>query len=125
MTYVYYRVNLDTRNAYAVWWVADMVIEHMKARGGAWPKSWEDLREPYAASVRTSGHPWTFEALRSRIEIDFDADPTQLAKPSTDPDGPPYRVIWLRDGSRMYWERHGPNRMVLDFLRDYKTKRPR
>jgi hypothetical protein len=65
-------------DAYAVWWVADMVIEYMETHDGAWPQGWDDLREPYDTCVRRSGRPWTFEHLRDRVDVDWEADPARL-----------------------------------------------
>ena len=39
-----YQVAQVPANAYAVWWTADLVIEHMEKHAGAWPHSWEELR---------------------------------------------------------------------------------
>jgi hypothetical protein len=70
--YLYNSVNSSIRNAYAGWWVADMVVEHMKAHDGAWPKGWNDLDEPYEICVRRSGAtldpPRTSRPRRCRLE---------------------------------------------------------
>jgi hypothetical protein len=110
-------------DAYAGWWVADMVIEHMETHDGAWPRGWDDLREPYETCVRRSGQPWTFEQLRSRVDVDWGADPVQLAASLGDGPGPPFRVIWLRSGGHNHWEGREPNRMIYDYLRGRKPGR--
>jgi hypothetical protein len=55
------RVPLD---AYAVWWTADLVIDHMEKHGGSWPQNWDELRatseQAYKGTVSTNrmvGHP--------------------------------------------------------------------
>jgi hypothetical protein len=105
------------RNAYAVWWGSDMVIEHMETNGGAWPTCWDDLRDDYQTCVDTAGQPWTFEELRGRLVIDWSADPAELAKAHEKPDGPPFRAIWLQNGPSTHWSGREPNQMILDYLR--------
>ncbi len=39
-----YQVLQVPRDAYAVWWTADLVIEHMEKNGSSWPRSWDELR---------------------------------------------------------------------------------
>jgi hypothetical protein len=103
-----------TRDCYAVWWVADMVVVHMEDNDGAWPNDWDELHRAYRICVeRTSARPWSFEELRDRVEVDFDVDPTRLPI-----DGVPQRVIWLRDGSDHHWERREPNTLVQQYLRE-------
>ncbi len=112
-----------TGDAYAAWWVADMVIEYMETHDGAWPRSWDDLREPFETCTQRSGRPWTFEQLRDRVEVDWDADPNELATKPVEGSGPPFKVIWLRNGGSTHWKEHEPNRMVLDYLRSRKADR--
>ena len=110
-------LNEIIRNSYAVWWVADMVIEHQLANEGAWPRNWDDLRDDYQTCVKRSGQPWTFEELRSRVIVDWNADPSALAKSAKTTDHPEFRVIWLRDGTNAHWESHEPNHIIYDYLR--------
>jgi hypothetical protein len=106
-----YRTNEGIRNSYAVWWVADMVIEHLKANDNAWPKGWDDLRKPYETCVLRSGRPWSFDELRDRVDVDWGADAkSRLTTDQTT------RVIWLRDGTNAYWENHEPNRLIREYL---------
>ena len=58
------------RNAYAVWWVGDMVVEHLDANNNQWPQSWEDLADDYDTCVANAGaSPWQFEELKSRVRV--------------------------------------------------------
>ena len=42
---VFVQAVLDVpRQAYAVWWTADLVIAYMERHDGAWHRNWEDLR---------------------------------------------------------------------------------
>jgi hypothetical protein len=107
----------SVRNAYAVWWVADMVVEHLKANGGAWPQSWDDLRDDYHTCVKRSGQPWSFEELRSRVVIDWRAEPSELAALANQGSDARFRVIWLKDGSNSHWEHAEPNRIIADYLK--------
>lgn len=115
--YGVYRTREEIHNSYAVWWAADMVIEHMKIHDGKWPAGWEDLREPYEICAEQSGRPWTFEELQERVAIDWHADPNNLAMAATKNGKPTFRVIWLRDGSDAHWKEREPNKMVYDYLK--------
>jgi hypothetical protein len=121
--YLVRRAAHDAQYAYAVWWVADMVIEYMETHDGAWPRGWDDLREPYETCVRRSGRPWSFEQLRDRVDVDWQADPAQLAATPDTGEDPPFRVIWSRNGRQSHWEGQEPNRKILDYLRNRKLGR--
>jgi hypothetical protein len=116
-------VYITVPNCYAVWWVADMATEFMATHNDAWPSGWDDLREPYETLTKRSGRPWTFDELRSRVNVDWDADPEILAEALPTDKEPPIRVIWLRDGSATYWSGQEPNQMVLEYLRSRQTQK--
>ena len=122
---VYYASHAITapQDAYAVEWVAGMVIEYMKTHNGAWPRNWEDLRTPYETCAQRSGRPWPFEHLRERVDVDWEADPAQLATAPDTGTEPPFKVIWLRSGRQTHWQDHEPNRMIFDYLRSRKPGR--
>jgi hypothetical protein len=113
-------VTVVVPDAYAVDWVSAMVIEHMKTNDGQWPRSWDDLRGPYEKLAAPQGYPWSFEELKDRVAVDWDADPKVLKKVTPSGHGPPFRVIWLRDGSSTAWEGAEPNSCVLEYLRTDK-----
>jgi hypothetical protein len=111
------RTAETVRDAYAAEWVAGMVVEHMRTNGGAWPRGWDDLRAPYESVAARAGRPWSFEQLRERVEVDWAADPARLADAPDGGPGPPFRVIWLRNGGDAHWQGREPNRVVLEHLR--------
>jgi hypothetical protein len=120
LSYLGYRLsalNEGIRNSYAEWWVADMVIEYLQANHDAWPRGWSDLRQPYENCVKRSGRPWTFEELQARVDVDWQADPKQLAAAAERQDTT-FRVIWPRDGTDSSWELHKPNQMIYDYFRE-------
>jgi hypothetical protein len=119
--YWLFRLKESIHNSYAVWWVADMVVEHLQANSGKWPEGWEDLRDDYQTCVKRSGQPWTFEELSQRVIIDWHADPQQLLLASQGLDRPAFRVISLRDGTTSHWGTLEPNRIILEYLRSPKT----
>lgn len=112
----------SVRDSYAVEWVAGMVIDHMKAHDGAWPASWEDLKDDYESATKEVGQPWTFEELRNRVDVDWSADPNKLLQATPREDGPPFHVIWLRDGSHVSWQGYEPNGMILRYLKASKRQ---
>ncbi|MCW5557753.1 MAG: hypothetical protein KIT22_07970 [Verrucomicrobiae bacterium] len=117
-------------NAYAVWWTADLVIEHMETHAGAWPRNWEELRLTSEIADRGTtstnhGNPWiaefrpraSIEELQRRVEIVWQADPGQLVKSEFKPGEPPFQVIRLRNGKSHHYTGKEPNEMILDYLK--------
>ncbi|MCH2202852.1 MAG: hypothetical protein MK102_12845 [Fuerstiella sp.] len=49
--YSLHRLNEQIRNAYVVGWVAEMVVEHLKANNNQLPKNWDDLRDDYRTRI--------------------------------------------------------------------------
>lgn len=119
-----YAIDRTTKNAYAVWWVADMVVEHLKANEHEWPRSWDDLKDDYETCASRSGQPWTFEQLRSRVNVDFNADVEKLRSSAKEDSEPNFRVIWLSDGRDDHWGQREPNMIIFDFLRDFSPEKP-
>jgi hypothetical protein len=128
--YAYHQVvHVVVPNAYAVWWTADLVIEHMERNGGAWPKSWKELEATAevahkgTVSTNIDGHVIaefrpreTIENLQQRVEINWNADPSVLAKATRPTEGPPFRVIRLHNGKSTHYEGREPNEMILRYL---------
>jgi hypothetical protein len=141
--FAFFRAVIDVpRQAYAVWWTADLVIEYMERHDGAWPRGWEDLRtvaegapEVKAGKERDGAEIVEFrpgeriEELRRIVEVDWDADPAELVKLPRNARGSPFRVITLRNGKSRHYEGKEPNQMILDYLlsrqqRDAKRAEP-
>ena len=115
--YWLHRVNQGIRNSYAVGWVANMVVEHMKANENQWPSDWDDLQDDYQTCVDRSGQPWSFDELSSRTQIDWEAVPADLLAQSSGHPAAQFRVITLTDGTDSHWQSREPNRIILDYLR--------
>ena len=115
---IYRHINNNTiRNCYAQWWVADMVMLHLDANEGQWPRSWSDLRDDYDVCSKRSGKPWTFEELSERVTVDWKIETDSLRSLPSDNDHPPFRVIWPSDGSSAHWESREPNAMIAEYLK--------
>ena len=102
---------------------AQLIIEHMKANHGAWPRSWDDLHKTFLSVSQGgvfAGFRW--EAYSSRLGIDFAADPAKLAAAARDGTwgGPAFRLIWLLP-DRTYEGPADPNKI----LREYFTEQTR
>jgi hypothetical protein len=123
------------RDAYAVWWTADLVIDHMEKHDGSWPRSWDELRatsdQAYKGTVSTNRDGTmiaefrprdSIEELQQRVAIDWKADPKDLAKAGFKEKGPPFRVIWLRSGNSTHYSGKEPNEMILEYLKWKKKK---
>ncbi len=122
--YCAYSFNQKVRNSYAVWWAADMIIEHMIANDNQWPTSWEDLHDDYQTCVKRSGEPWTFDEIRTRVSIDFTVNGKELTASAETLNRPAFRVIWLSDGTESHLQSHEPNTMILNYLKSTTTAQP-
>jgi len=120
--FAYRSMDATIRNAYAQWWVADMVTLHLEANDESWPNSWDELRDDYETSVKTSGRPWSFEELNQRVVVNWNVDTTKLKKIVAD--GLDFRVIWLRDGTTSYWKSSEANQIIRDYLRLKMKEQP-
>lgn len=112
-------------DAYAKWDVGDMIIDYLTTHPGKWPAEWDDLRPSFEKLKfnRESGSGYmrgglTFNDIRSRIGIDWTAQPAELAKAEPNDNEPPFRVIWPLDGNSTTWAGAEPNEMVLEYLRN-------
>jgi hypothetical protein len=112
----YMQVDDLVRDSYAQWWVADMLVDYMERNSGAWPRNWEDLREPYEICAGRSGPTWSFDELQKRVGIRFDANPSELVKANSVGDQPPFHVVYLNNGRQRWWEGREPNSMILKYL---------
>lgn len=104
------------RDSYAQWWVAGIVNTYMDLNGGNWPTGWDDLEEPYEIHVARAGRPWTFEDLRSRVDIDFTAKPEELAKTVLKDGKASFRVVYLRNGKQHHYEGTEANFLIWEHL---------
>jgi hypothetical protein len=110
---LYTDVEATVHDAYAGWGAAELVINYMETHEGAWPRRWEDLRGPAHGDVGS---------IRKLVEIDFGVNPAALPQAEAVDDNAPFRVIWLRDGRRVYWKGQEPNRMIWEYLRAKREK---
>lgn len=114
--YSIYRIPETFREAYALCWVSGMVVDYMEGNDGRWPREWDDLKGPYELAVAQVGRTWTFDDLRSRVDVDFSADPKELAKARVKNGSVPFRVISLRSGYYHYIEGSDPNVRIWEHL---------
>jgi hypothetical protein len=114
-------INTD---AYAQEWTARIVIQYMEWHGGSWPRSWDDLEEPFEASLGPGGSLTYYQTLQDRVVVDFSANPADLAKmPAGDINSPPFRVIYLRSGKRYHFGYGEANILVWEYLQK-RARRP-
>ncbi|MGC3965922.1 MAG: trypsin-like peptidase domain-containing protein [Pirellulales bacterium] len=114
--WVAYDATTTVRNAYAVEWVAGMMVRHLTEHPGAWPRGWDELRDDYDAAVAENGRPWTFEELQSRVVVDWHTDVRHLAELARS-DQPFPRVFRLVDGRNDHWSSTEPDKVLRDYLR--------
>ena len=114
-------VSVGVTDAYAVEWVSGIVIDFMEANQGRWPTCSDDLRAPYQAATRQYTCPCSFEELQARVQVDWDADPSELVTANTDGQSPPFKVIWLSAGRDDHVVLE-PNQRVRDYLNRKATE---
>jgi hypothetical protein len=115
----YLSFNDTMHDVYIPGGAARLVIEHMKANNGAWPRSWEELHETFL-SVQEGGSFGGFywEEYPRRVGIDFAADPAKLATAKEKPDGKTaFRVVWSLAAPETEKPLY-PNRMILHYLKE-------
>lgn len=112
---LHHHLYVTIPDAYAVWNVAGLVNDYMDAHDGAWPRGWDDLRRTYEAS--NPPNPEHLADLQARVAVDWGADPRLLKAARPTGDKPPFKVIWLRDGSSAHWSGAEPNTLVWEHLR--------
>ncbi len=96
-----------------------MVIEHLRTHLHAWPKNWDDLENDYEVVAKRTGLEPSFQQLKRRVGIVWDADVGALKATESGSSGePPFHVIWALDGSSEMemWENREPNQMIWDYL---------
>ena len=73
-TAIYQTTRVVVPNAYAVWWTADLVIEHMERNQGAWPRNWDELRltsqQAYQGTTSTNREGTRIAEFRPRASIE-------------------------------------------------------
>lgn len=112
-----YDVPEITNDAYAQIWIVDALKKHMRLNNGQWPGSWEELAPSFSVMAREHNCEWTLDQLRQRVEIDFTANPDELAKVHAVNGTVPFRVIWLRSGKPgRHWEGAEPNHAIWEWL---------
>ena len=96
---------------------ADLVIEHMKANNGAWPRNWEELHRTFLLVEERNGifRGFRWNDYPRRVGIDFRVDPAKLATAKVRPGERPFHVIWslaIPDAKSPV----DPNRILFEYL---------
>ena len=103
-------------DAYRVWGTGDLLVDYMNANNQQWPASWRQLEAFYAGRTRTYTIIESFDDIQDHIEIDFTFDPASVALDHPD-DDPPFRAVWLRNGTNSAYVGAGPNEIVYAHLK--------
>lgn len=110
------------RDSYAEWDASLAIIHHMKEHGGAWPNSWNELKQAYETTPDLRG-PEHWEELKQRVDVDFQATPSQLVTKQANDNKPPFKVVWLRNGKAHHWEGAEPNAVIFEYLKTVGSER--
>lgn len=114
--------TLETvQDCYAEWDAAHAIIYYMETHNNAWPKNWAEVETSYAGMpFRYLPEPSGFETTRRKVDVNFGAMPSELAKHRPKGDEVPFKVIWLRNGKQHWWAGAEPNTLVLKYLQEHK-----
>lgn len=113
--------------AHALWWTGDIVIRYLRASGGSWPQSWEDLsrvvrsddvRRVSAIMPMGRRRRLPVERLREIVWIDWEADVGELARTPPSADRPPFLVVRPLKGDHFYFVGSEPNEIIRAYLAD-------
>ena len=101
---------------YAPYSAADLVIAHMNANNGDWPRSWEELHRTFLLEEQNGifyGFSWD-QYLR-HVGIDFTFDPTRFVSEAETGRAWP-RVIWSRGDVERFPGPTDPNERLLQYF---------
>lgn len=104
-------------DCYATMYAAGTVRTYLMRNNDRWPIGWEDLRPIFEERYRLGENAITFDELKQRLEIDFEADSAELSLYEFKADAPPFKVFRLRNGRSSYWQGAEPNTLILEYLK--------
>jgi hypothetical protein len=107
------------RQAYYVQCVSEMVIFHLDANDRQWPRSWDDIQDDKANCGGLA--EWPLADLKQNVSVDWNANVAELRRAASKNGEPPFRAVWLTDGSRTHWLGLEPNQQILDYLNGKRT----
>jgi hypothetical protein len=93
-----WQLRSHSRDSAAARQVARMVVAHLEANNGAWPRSWDELRPYHGRAATVVEEPVPFDELSSRVIVDFFAEPEELLRKKQSFGHESFRVIYLRSG---------------------------
>ena len=100
-----------SRSTYAARLVAQMCVHHMAANNDSWPSNWRDLEDDFGPCLTRSGQSWSFDNLKERVGIDWDADLRDL---SSKPDS--NNIIWVAADPSFSFHGTNPTAIVRRYL---------
>jgi hypothetical protein len=115
-TYGLRTIDRIVGDAYRVWGTGDLVVDFMNTNNQQWPQSWSELESHYDNSNGNFPGILDFSDVQDHMQIDFSFDPTTVDLSNDDLD-PPFRAIWLRNGTNTAYVGTGPNEIVYRHLK--------
>lgn len=115
-TYGLRTIDRIVSDAYRVWGTGDLVVDFMNANNQRWPQTWAELEAHYDQSNGRFSGIREFSDVQNHMQIDFSFDPATVDL-SNDELDPPFRAIWLRDGTNTAYVGTGPNEIVYRHLK--------
>jgi hypothetical protein len=112
-----YRIG-SSKDSYTGLQLAAMVNAYLDAHECAWPRDWEDLREFSQVYRRADGSSYyTFAEVQDCWDIDFQANPVELAATKLTLGQPPFHAIYQRHRRPLAFPEWEPNLRVYWRLR--------
>jgi hypothetical protein len=111
-------------DAYAAWDTGTLLVEYLETHDNQWPRSWEELLAATETLKQNGKHlrgangegGFIYGDLRSRVAIDWNADPQVIA--AFDGTTDKLRVVTRADGTDfpVVWSGAEPNGMIWRYL---------
>ena len=67
----YHAMNQRITQTYKFDWAVQSIAIFLKHNNGNSPRNWDDLREPFRNSSESGACPWTFDEIRSSVQVNF------------------------------------------------------
>jgi hypothetical protein len=104
---------------YGMYVIPVAVQAFVEENEGAWPRSWEDLQAGPQPVIFVGQHSIDYERVRPKIFIDFDADPSEVARQS------PSSFMAIRPIDPVYQYPDEPNILqLIGILKRYHADGP-
>jgi hypothetical protein len=93
-----YQLRETGRDRIAARLAARMIIAHLEAHPGRWPRGWEDLADDFPRLSPVAEQFIPMAEIERRVIIDFQAEPAEVVAEARRLPRHRFRVVFLRSG---------------------------